>query len=1197
MHIEFPEALPVSARRDEIARAIQEHPVVIVCGETGSGKTTQLPKIALALGRGQRGQSIGHTQPRRLAAVSVAKRIAQELGSVCGNEPEAVVGYQIRFNDRSRPGIPIKLMTDGILLAQTQRDPLLQAYDTILIDEAHERSLNIDFLLGYLKNLLPKRPDLRVVITSATIDAQRFAEHFGRVGRPAPVIEVSGRLYPVEVRWRAPLATDQDLVESVVAGIEECERDWSGQGPGDILVFLPGEREIRAVADELSARPAQSLLARSGKMAAEVLPLYARLSQADQDRVFRRSGRRRIVLSTNVAETSLTVPDIRYVVDSGLARVKRYRYRAKVEQLQIEPIAQSQANQRMGRCGRVADGVCIRLYDEIEFGQRPAFADPEIHRSALAAVMLRMKALGLPDIREFPFIDPPSGKAVADGLTVLRELHALDERGDLTPIGQTLSRFPVDPRIGRMLVAAQALGASRELLVIGAFLSTQDPRERPETAASLADRSHARFADPNSEFVSMLKLWEHTDRLWEAKESNRKFDQAMRAEYLSPLRVREWRDVVQQFQEWCKELGWRMNEQPAAPSAVHQAILTGLLSNIGCKAPEEPVWLGCHDVKFLIWPGSLLAKKPPRWLMAAEQVETSRLFARTIAAIDPEWIERAGAHILKTSISDPHWEKKSGRVVGYERATLYGLTIYQRRRIAWSSRGPQQHREAREIFIRQALVEGDWNCTLQFFTVNQKRIREVEQLEHQSRRPDILVDDELLFAFYDRLLPQEVMDADSLTTWYRSASVQNTDLLCLRKEDLMRHEAAGITTEQFPKTLAVTRDPDGPVVALDYHFDPGGARDGVTAIVSPEILAEVDAQVIDWLVPGMLKEKIQALLKSLPQKLRRHCVPLPDYASGFCDRWQSKAGAVPLIAALIQDIAQETGMTVRRDEVKVDGVSPHCRMNIRVLDAHGRQLAEGRDLHAVQSALGMSPQQALAAKGRLTPEQWVERFAAACKESLKALDKELQSRRELGLQFAPLGSLDGLAAQVRAVTTARVFLSDGLPSSDEEFELRVQRGRSRVLLVGQEVLRLATAIVADYSAVMRKAPTIRAFTSTHADIGQQLQRLMPNDFLTATPFERLAHLPRYLKAIGVRTDKCRSDPARDARWMREIVSIEQPFWRWAATVRGEIPEAAREFRWMLEECRVALFAQELKTPGPVSVKRLQKSWLTIQSGL
>ena len=990
--------------------------MVIVCGETGSGKTTQLPKIALTLGRGQRGQSIGHTQPRRLAAVTVAKRIAQELGSVCGNEPEAVVGYQIRFNDRSRPGVPIKLMTDGILLAQTQRDPMLLAYDTILIDEAHERSLNIDFLLGYLKNLLPKRPDLRVVITSATIDAQRFAEHFGQAGRPAPVIEVSGRLYPVEVRWRPPLSTDQDLVESVVAGIEECERDWSGQGPGDILVFLPGEREIRAVADELSARPAQSLLARSGKMAAEVLPLYARLSQADQDRVFRRSGRRRIVLSTNVAETSLTVPDIRYVVDSGLARVKRYRYRAKVEQLQIEPIAQAQANQRMGRCGRVADGVCIRLYDETEFAQRPAFADPEIHRSALAAVMLRMKALGLPDIREFPFIDPPSGKAVADGLTVLRELHALDERGDLTPVGQTLSRFPVDPRIGRMLVAAQALGAGRELLVIGAFLSTQDPRERPEAAASLADRSHARFADPNSEFLSILKLWEHVDRLWEAKESNRKFDQAMRAEYLSPLRVREWRDVVQQFQEWCKELGWRVNEKPAAPSAVHQAILTGLLSNIGCKAPEEPVWLGCHDVKFLIWPGSLLAKKPPRWLMAAEQVETSRLFARTIAAIDPEWIERAAAHILKTSISDPHWEKKSGRVVGYERATLYGLTIYQRRRIAWASRGPQQHREAREIFIRQALVEGDWNCTLRFFTVNQKRIREVEQLEHQSRRPDILVDDELLFAFYDRLLPQEVMDADSLIAWYRSASLHDTDLLCLRKEDLMRHEAAGITTEQFPKTLAVTRDPNGPVVALDYHFDPGGARDGVTAIVPPEILAEVDPQVIDWLVPGMLKEKIQALLKSLPQKLRRHCVPLPEYASGFCERWQSKAGTVPLISALIQDIAQETGMTVRRDEIKVDGVSPHCRMNIRVLDAHGRHMTEGRDLHVVQSALGLSPQQAQAAKGRPTQEQWIERFALACKEPLKALDKELHARRELGLQFAPLGSVDRLAAQVRAVT-------------------------------------------------------------------------------------------------------------------------------------------------------------------------------------
>ena len=1195
MRIEFPESLPVSARREEIAHAIREHPVVIVCGETGSGKTTQLPKIALALGRGLAGRSIGHTQPRRLAAVTVARRIAEELGTPCGNEPQAAVGYQIRFNDRSRPGIPVKLMTDGVLLAQTQHDPLLMAYDTLIIDEAHERSLNIDFLLGYLKNLLPRRPDLRVVITSATIDAQRFAEHFGQPGRPAPVIEVSGRMYPVEVRWRAPLSTDQDLIESVVAGIEECERDWNGQGPGDILVFLPGEREIKAVADELRARPTQGLLARSGKMAAEVLPLFARLSQADQDRVFRRSGRRRIVLSTNVAETSLTVPDIRYVVDSGLARVKRYRYRAKVEQLQIEPIAQSQANQRMGRCGRVADGVCIRLYDEADFASRPAFADPEIHRSALAAVLLRMKALGLPDVREFPFIDPPSGKAIADGLTVLRELRALDERGELTSIGKALSRLPMDPRIGRMLVAARELGAVSELLVIGAFLSIQDPRERPEAYAGAADRLHARFAEPNSEFLSVLKLWAHVSSMWEAKESNRKFDQALRAEYLSPMRVREWRDVVQQLGEWTSALGFRSNEKPAAAHTIHQAILAGLLSNVGCRAPDEPIWLGCHDVKFWIWPGSLLVKKPPRWLMAAEQVETSRLFARMIAAIEPEWLETIGAHLLKTSVNEPHWEKKSGRVVGFQRATLYGLTVFQRRRVAWAAQGPRQFQEAREIFIRQALVEGDWDCRLRFFVENKKRIAEVEALEHKARRPDILIDDELLFAFYDRGLPADVADADGLIRWYRAASQGQPDLLCLKKEDLMRHEAAGVTSDQFPKTLSVRQGDVEMVFALEYHFDPGGSRDGVTLLTTPDRLGEVQPPAIDWLVPGMLKEKVVALLKTLPQKLRRHCVPLPEYAQGFCARWQAERGTMPLVQALMQDIVEQTGISARRDDFKLDGLSPHCRMNIRVLDPHGRMLAEGRDLLALQSSLGVSPEHVRAAKGLPTRDEWRERFAQLAKEPLKALEKEVHGRRELGMVLTALGSLDAFVRDLRALTLERVFLTDGCPDGEEAVAARWERGRSRVLLVGQEIVRLSSAIVAEHSGVVKKLPAARGFPSTVSDIEQQLARLMPKNFLLATPFERLTHLPRYLKAISVRIDKCRADPVRDGRWARDVSSVEQPFWRWAEQSRGAWSDAATEFRWMCEELRVATFAQELKTPMPMSVKRLQKAWANLQN--
>ncbi len=638
MRLEFPDSLPVVGRREDIAQAIRNHPVVIVCGETGSGKTTQLPKIALAMGRGAKGKTIAHTQPRRLAAVTVAKRIAQELGTSCGAEPGAMVGYQVRFNDRSRPGVPIKLMTDGILLGQIQSDPRLLAYDTIIVDEAHERSLNIDFLLGYLQTLVPKRPDLKIVITSATIDADRFAQHFSFGGVPAPVIEVSGRMYPVEVRWRPAETTDQDLIDTVVGGIEECERDWSGQGPGDILVFLPGEREIKAVADELRSRPTQSLFAKSGKMASEVLPLFARLSQADQERVFRPSGARRVILSTNVAETSLTVPNIGYVVDSGLARVKRYRYRGKVEQLQIEPVPQAQASQRSGRCGRLAPGVAIRLYAEEDYQARPPFADPEIHRSSLAAVMLRMKSLGLPDIREFPFIDPPSGKAVADGLAMLRELGALDAQGRLTSVGQKLSQVPLDPRIGRMLIEAKANGCLREMLIITSALSVQDPRDRPEASAQAADRAHQQFAHPSSEFVSILKVWDRVHQLSNERESNRKFVQALRAEFLSPLRVREWRDIHSQLTEWTRENKWPLNDKPASEDLLHQAILSGLLSNLGCRAPDEPIWHGCHDVKFLIWPGSFLAKKPPRWLMAAEQVETSRLFARTIAAIQPAGI-------------------------------------------------------------------------------------------------------------------------------------------------------------------------------------------------------------------------------------------------------------------------------------------------------------------------------------------------------------------------------------------------------------------------------------------------------------------------------------------------------------------------------------------------------------------------------
>ncbi len=1187
MRFEFSESLPVSARRDDIGEAIRNHPVVIVCGETGSGKTTQLPKIALSLGRGTHGKTIAHTQPRRIAAVSVAKRIAQELGTTCGEGELSAVGYQVRFNDRSRPGVPVKLMTDGILLAQTQNDPLLLAYDTVIVDEAHERSLNIDFLLGYLKNLLPKRPDLRVIITSATINAERFAKHFGSESMPAPVIEVSGRMYPVELRWRPAQSTDADLIEQVVDGVEECERDWNGQGPGDILVFLPGEREIRAVADELRARPSHSLLAKSGKMAIDVLPLYARLSQSDQERVFRTSGKRRVVLATNVAETSLTVPNIRYVVDSGLARVKRYRYRAKVEQLQIEPIAQAQANQRMGRCGRIAQGVCIRLYDEADFLRRPAFADPEIHRSSLAAVMLRMKALGLPEIRQFPFIDAPSGKAIADGLAVLRELNAFDERSELTETGSILARLPVDPRLGRMLITARQTGCLKEVLVIAAALSTQDCRERPVENTAAADRSHARFADPRSEFLSVLKLWAHVQQLHESRESNRKHEQALRQEFLSATRVREWREVHQQLSEIVSEMHWKPNEMAAGVDSIHLALLSGLLSNIGCRASDEPVWLGCHDVKFLIWPGSSLVKKPPRWLMAGEQVETSRLFARTIAAIEPEWVEKLAAHVLKKSIAEPHWEKKSGRVVGYERATLYGLTIYQRRKVSWAQQGGPQRREAREIFIRQALVEGDWDCPHRFFVHNAKRIREVEALEHKARRPDILVDDELLFAFYDQSIPESVFDGQSFGDWYSQAVRGNTDLLCLKKEDLMRHEAAGITTEQFPKHYELS----GQIYALEYHFKPGDARDGATLLVPLEKLSQIDPLPMEWIVPGMRKEKVIALLKSLPQKIRRHCVPLPEFAQGFCERWRDKAGTQSLVAALIQDISQETGISVKRDEFKLDGIPAHCWMNLRVIDTHGRRLAEGRSLESLREALGVdlapecSPTEARGA--------WIARFELALKEPFKALEKEIRSKPDLGMHYAAFGGLDQLTAELKERIIAQIFLVEGLPASDREFDSMLAAGKSKVMLIGQESLRWLSMVLQEHASAVKKLASLKSWPAAYADVHSQLSRLMPRNFMLTTPLERAPHLPRYLKAVSVRIEKCRTDPARDQRQMGELAQVEPAFWRWASQQRGPWPERFLEFRWMLEELRVSLFAQELKTAMPVSVKRLQKSWAAL----
>ncbi|MEJ2174786.1 MAG: ATP-dependent RNA helicase HrpA, partial [bacterium] len=805
--IAFDPALPVNAKRAEIRAAIERHPVVIVCGETGSGKTTQLPKILLEMGCGARGL-IGHTQPRRIAARSVAARLAEELRT----EPGGAVGYKVRYQDRVRPDSLVKLMTDGILLAETQSDPRLAQYEAIILDEAHERSLNIDFLLGYLKRLLPQRPDLRLVITSATIDAERFSRHFDG----APAIEVSGRLYPVALRYRpvegdAEDTTRDEEEQALADAVDELCRE----GAGDVLVFLPGEREIRDAAE---------LLRKHHPPGTEILPLYARLSAAEQDRVFRPGAARRIVLATNVAETSLTVPRIRYVVDTGVARVKRYSLRNKVEMLRIEDISQAAARQRAGRCGRVADGICVRLYAEEDHDRRPAYTEPELLRSSLAAVILRAMSLRLGGVEDFPFLDPPTPRAIADGYALLAELGAVDEAKALTPVGRALAKLPLDPRIGRMLIAARDEGCLEQLLVIAAALSVQDPRERPLERATAADQRHARFADERSDFLALLKLWNFFGEALEHKKSNRKLAQLCRENFLSIARMREWRDLHGQLHALVAELGWRSSAVDAAKAegaaAIHRALLAGLLGNVGLRDEASGNYTGARGIKFWVHPGSW-TKKPGKWIVAAELVETTRLYARTVAGIDPRWLEALGAHLLKRHHEHPHWEKKRAQVVVLEGGTLYGLPVYSNRRVPYAPLDPAG---AREIFIRSALVEGEFDTRAPFFAHNRRLLAEIERLEHKSRRPDILVDDELITAFYDARLPEGVHDGADFEKWRKRIEREQPKLLYLRREDLMRHEAAGITTENFPPTLNA-----GPnAFTLEYHFEPGAARDGVT---------------------------------------------------------------------------------------------------------------------------------------------------------------------------------------------------------------------------------------------------------------------------------------------------------------------------------------------------------------------------------
>ncbi|MEW9580051.1 ATP-dependent RNA helicase HrpA [Paraburkholderia sp. DGU8] len=1319
--ITFPEALPVSGRRDEIAEAIAQNQVVIVSGETGSGKTTQLPKICLALGRGLGAGGkglIGHTQPRRIAASATGRRIAEELGTPFGE----VVGYKVRFTDNLSPGASVKLMTDGILLAETQTDPLLSAYDTLIIDEAHERSLNIDFLLGYLKEILAKRPDLKLIVTSATIDADRFARHFGSEDKPAPVIEVSGRLYPVEVRYRPVVEdspavkaaqgtqgtqgtsgaaaassrerpktqreTDRDLMEAIVEAVDELCRE----GPGDVLVFLPGEREIRDAAEALRKHHPPHT---------EILPLFARLSAAEQERVFRTSNARRIVLATNVAETSLTVPGIRYVVDTGLARVKRYSYRNKVEQLQVEPISQAAANQRAGRCGRVADGVCIRLYEESDFQARVRFTDPEILRSSLASVILRMKSLHLTAIETFPFIEPPPGRAIADGYQLLNELGAVDDENQLTLLGRELARLPLDPRVGRMILAARDQQALKEVLIIASALSVQDPRDRPIEAQEQADEAHRRFADERSEFLQWLKIWNWFEEAIAHKKSNKQLHEECRKHFLSQLRLREWRDVHSQLLTVVREHGWRVNEAPATFEQIHLALLTGLLGNIGLKADDEPYYLGARGIKFYLWPGSALLKKAGKWVMAAELVETSRLYARCIAKIEPEWVEKIGAHLLKKSLSEPHWEKRAAQVSAFERGMLYGLPIYHRRRVSFGKQDPAR---ARELFIRGALVEGEFDTKLAFFAHNRKLLAEIEQLEHKSRRQDVLVDDELIFAFYDQAVPNGIFTGASFERWYRDElknSGQPEDklrLLYLSRDDLMRHEAAGVTTDLFPKRMTMA----GVEMALTYHFEPGSPRDGVTLTVPLYALNQVDARRCEWLVPGMLKEKAQLLLKSLPQKLRRHCVPLPEYAAGFAERHGGpRFGAGGLLESLIADVRGQTQVAMKQSDFKLETLMPHLFMNFKVVDEHGRQLAMGRNLSQLRAELGGQAQQhfqkiassaagaaladaggggvaapaqragsvgaaagtaqrgqAAAGAGPRTAPQggaastalyeslttWnfgklpelleirrggqtlfgypalVDRgthcdvevfdspdeaarihraglrrlFALQLKEPIKYLEKNLPGLREMALQFMPRGTQEDLRDQLIDTALDRACLQDPLPDDDASFHTRRDEGRSRLTLLAQEIARLVGQILGEYASVTKKLVQAKSFAAAHADMQSQLDGLIGKRFVVDTPYTQLAHFPRYLKAMTLRIDKLKADPARDARQLAEFQPLLQHYQRAVSQRGGVLDPRLSEFRWLLEELRVSLFAQELRTPMPVSVKRLHKVWESMQ---
>ncbi len=1234
--IHFDPSLPVNQRREEIAETIQRHQVTILCGETGSGKTTQLPKICLTIGRGEQ-QKIGHTQPRRIAARAVAARIAEELKTSLG----ALVGYKIRFSDQSKKQSRIKLMTDGILLAETQSDPLLRQYDTIIIDEAHERSLNIDFLLGYLRRILPRRPDLKLIITSATIDPERFSRHFDN----APILEVSGRTYPVEVRYRPPEESDaeegsrkqqQDRTARQQQAILDAVHELGREGPGDILLFLSGEREIREVGEYLTR-------AKLGQT--EILPLFSRLSAKEQNRIFASHGGRRIILSTNVAETSLTVPGIRYVIDTGTARISRYSHRTGIQRLPIEKVSQAAANQRKGRCGRVADGICIRLYSEEEFEARPPFTDPEILRTHLAPVILQMAALRLGKPDQFPFIDPPDLRLIRDGFRTLHELGAVRKDNFITPLGRKVARFPVDPQIARMLLAAERESCLSEILIIAAALTIQDPRERPLDAQQAADQKHEPFADESSDFLFYLNLW-HFYEEQKQKLSNNQLRKLCKTNFLSWMRMREWREVHAQLHQLSREMGLKTDDQPADYGMIHRALLTGLLSHIATISSEKHLYNAARGVQMRIWPGSSQFKANPKWIVAAEKVETSQLYARTVARIEPQWLERLGKHLVKRSYAEPHWEKRRGQVAAFETVTLYGIPIISRRKTNY---GPIDPKESRKIFIRSALVEGELHTRGSFLARNRKQIEQIESLEAKSRRRDILADDETLYQFYDERIPAGVYSAPTFEKWRKGAERENPSLLYLTEELLMQHDAESVRdSEQFPDHLTI-----GPArLPLSYHFEPDSESDGVTLTLPSELLSQMEPERFEWLVPGLLHERVVAMLRALPKQWRRNFVPAADFADALLPALDPNGD--PLRAQIAARLRHMTGVTLP-EQIWSEVTPPdHLKMRFQVIDAEGRVIQSGRDLQELQQSPSSKPAHtpnrgqhvekgkptahplertavtrwdfgplpesveverhgivitlypALLRKGKEISLQLLETperaeiegrngitalFLQEQQSNIRALVSQNLEQQGLCLHYLSLGRCEELIEDLLTTAAMEALFGDSptLPRDREQYQQRCEDALATLPQQLQRYGRITEEVLRRHHNLMRqlKGSVSPAHLMTYSKIKSHLETLIYPHFLRQTPAEWLPELPRYLHAAEKRLEKLKQNPQADRQRAQQLAPFWDPFEK--RIHENQSPQFI-EYRCLLEEFRVSLFAQELGTKKPVSADRLRKLW-------